>query len=371
MTAADGPLVWGLLGRNAGDNAQVRSLVEALGYRFVLKPLAFNRLSLAPNLVLGASRLSLAGRGQGEKLAPPWPNLVVCAGRRSVPAARWIRARSGGRARLVQLGRPQAPLRCFDLIVTTPQYGLPRRGNIVHNLLPFQPPAEVSDRAVAVWRRTLSPRPRPWIALLVGGAAWPFAFGPAEAGTLAARASRAAARRGGTLLVSTSPRTGPAATEALAADLEGSFILNDWRDPKADFYRSALRLADRFVVTGDSVSMMAEAIGTSRPVEIYDLPLLSASLACLTRLAETPALAGAAHLGLGLPPRDAGRVRDALIARGAAASFGDPDPAGAIDAARERRATVERIRSLVEGRAARVSSEAAGQAYRISREPSE
>ena len=348
MTAAGGPLVWGLLGRNAGDNAQVRQLVETLGYRFALKELVFNRLSRVSNMVLHASRLSL-DRAARSALAPPWPDLIVSAGRRSVPAARWVRARSGGHTRLVQLGRPRAPLHLFDLIVTTPQYGLPRRSNIVHYLLPFQRPAEIPDRAVTTWRQIFSPLPRPWIALLVGGPARPFAFGPAEATELAARASRAAARHGGTLLVSTSPRTGPAATDALAAGLEGSFILNDWRDPKADFYQSTLRIADRFVVTGDSVSMMAEAVGSGRPVEIYDLPLLSGPVARLARLAAAPGLAGAAHLGLGLPLRNAGRVRDALIARGAAAAFGEPDAADPAVVEREQRATVGRIRSLLEG----------------------
>ncbi len=346
MTDADGPLVWGLLGRNAGDNAQVRQLVEALGYRSALKNLAFSRLSLAPNIVLGAGRLSLAGT-ERHGLAPPWPELVVSAGRRAAPAARWIRTQAGGRTRLVQLGRPQAPLRFFDLIVTTPQYGLPKRENIVHNLLPFQRAAEAPEKPLAAWRESFSALPRPLIALLVGGPAWPFAFGPAEAKALGERAGRAAAESGGTLLVSTGPRTGPAATEALSAALAGSFALNDWRDPKPDFYQSALRLADRFVVTGDSVSMMAEAVRTGQPVEIYDLPRRTGPIADLARLAETPAFAAAAQLGFGLPLRDAGRVRDALIDRGLAAPFGAAAQPCAAVMDREMQDTLARVRALL------------------------
>ena len=58
-------------------------------------------------------------------LEPPWPDLVIGIGRRTVAVARWIRKQSGGRTQLVRLGHPRAPNRLFDLVITTRQYPVP------------------------------------------------------------------------------------------------------------------------------------------------------------------------------------------------------------------------------------------------------
>ena len=127
-----GPLIWVLLGRKAGDNTQVLALADALGLAYERKQISARRWELLPHLLLGAT---LAGidKGQSSPLVEPWPDLVISAGRRNEPVARWIRQRSGGLTRLVHLGRPWAPLDCWDLIVTTPQYFLPHSDNIFIN----------------------------------------------------------------------------------------------------------------------------------------------------------------------------------------------------------------------------------------------
>ena len=79
------------------------------------------------------------GAGRGE-LVRPWPDIVLGIGRRSVPAARWIRDRAGGRTRLVWLGRPRVALRHFDLVLASPQYAMPDAPNLVRLSLPWQAP---------------------------------------------------------------------------------------------------------------------------------------------------------------------------------------------------------------------------------------
>ncbi|MGH6875018.1 MAG: ELM1/GtrOC1 family putative glycosyltransferase, partial [Aestuariivirgaceae bacterium] len=78
---------------------------------------------------------------------------------------------------------------------------------------------------------------------------------------------------GGTLLAITSPRTGRAAEEALAAALKGHARCNFWSQARGQNpYPGYLALADRFIVTSDSVSMITEAILTKKPVSVYRLP---------------------------------------------------------------------------------------------------
>ena len=266
------PLIWVMEGVHAGDNAQVRILARALSSRRVSKKLSFNHLYSLPNLLLGASLRSLEPDVQAA-LTPPWPDLVIAVGRRSVPVVRWIRRQSHGKTRLVHLGRPRAPLRWFDLVVTTPQYGLPKRSNVLHNLLPVtEDVGQIDEPYLSFWKEQLVRLPRPWIMLSVGGSRWPFRLDATESQALARAASTRAAELGGSLLVTTSPRTGEAASHALQASIRGPALIHLWQQGAGNPYLAFLQFADRFIVTGDSVSMMTEACRRGRPTEIYQLP---------------------------------------------------------------------------------------------------
>ncbi|HED18676.1 MAG TPA: nucleoside-diphosphate sugar epimerase, partial [Gammaproteobacteria bacterium] len=169
-------MTWLLTGHKAGDNTQVTALADALGWPYTVKCFRYRPYELLTNRLLG---ITLAGLDQASssELSPPWPALVITAGRRNEPVARWIRRQSGGKTRLVHVGRPWAPLDCFDLIVTTPQYFLPDRHNILKNSLPLHGVTnECLDKAAAVWEPKLAHLPRPYIAVLIGGDSGPFVY---------------------------------------------------------------------------------------------------------------------------------------------------------------------------------------------------
>jgi mitochondrial fission protein ELM1 len=263
--------VWVLLGYRTGDNAQLLRLAEALGWPFEAKRIRYNRLNRCPNLLLGASKLTVDAR-HSDPLAPPWPDLVIGASRCAAPLARWIRKQSGGRSRLVHLLHAQAPLHYFDLVVTTPQYRLPERSNVLHNLLPLNAAqSEVLESSGAQWRGRLKHLPRPWIAVLVGGNTSSYRLDAFTARLLGQFTSRTARETGGSLLISSSPRTPPDAVDALLAAVQGPAYVYRWQPTNKDEnpYLAYLALADRFIVTADSASMLAEACSTGRPVELF------------------------------------------------------------------------------------------------------
>ena len=266
--------MWLLLGVKGGDNAQIFDLAKALGWPYEVKQLAFNPLHLVPSVLVRGTLANL-DREKSSPLAPPWPDMVISAGRRGVPVAKWIQESSGGRARLIHVGRPWAPLGWFDLIITTPQYGLPARPNVLHNTLPLHTlDGDASEHRLdtARWQHDLDGLPKPRIALLVGGDSPSYVIDPATAAKLGAEASAAARKCGGSLLITTSPRTSAEATDALEAAIDGPHYLHRWRQGTDNPYRAFLALADRFIVTGDSASMLAEACATGRPVSIYPVP---------------------------------------------------------------------------------------------------
>ena len=265
------PLVWCLLGRKAGDNAQVRALAAELGYPTQEKHIVAQPWELLVHL---GSRASLAGINatRSTALLPPWPELVITAGRRNEPVAHWIQRQSAGHSRLVHIGRPWAPLDSFDLIVTTPQYFLPRRHNILHNQLPLHRllPAELQQAGHAfgpLWQEL----PRPWIAVLVGGDSGRFVFTPAKARQLGLQCDRLAREHGGSLLISNSPRTPEGATDALLEEISVPHYCYRFGMDGNNPYAGLLALANVFVVTGESMSMLAEASSTNKPLLIFDV----------------------------------------------------------------------------------------------------
>ncbi len=340
-SAANPPRIWGLLGHRAGDNAQVDALADALagalGWPAEMKRLAWRPRRLGWTPRYGRMAPSLAPRAPASRaeIAPPWPDLVLSVGWRSVPVARWIGRESG--ARLVHIGRPRAPLVAFDLVLTTPQYGLPEAPNVVRLDGPL---TRLSRERLAAagdaWRARLEHLPRPWIALLVGGDAPPLRLTLAAAAELGTRANALARGLGGSLLVATGPRTGPAATDALLARLTVPMHSHVWGEPGENPYAGYLALADAFVVTADSISMAHEASLTGRPVHLFDLPRggawpLRAMQWLDRRLRAAGGPAGAAYLALvakgwTYPPRDPQAFHAALLEGGRAVRLGDPAP---------------------------------------------
>jgi mitochondrial fission protein ELM1 len=361
------PTVWVLLGKGIGGNGQMISLAKALQWPYEEKHLVFNRLNHCPNLLLGAAAISVDLR-RSSRLRPPWPDLVIAGSRRSAPVARWIKKQSGGRTRLVHLMHTQAPLAAFDLIVTTPQYRLPSRPNVLHNVGPLNQLDATRLRAEAArWTPRLADLPRPYTVLLVGGDSSSYALDPATAGRLGREVSAQVRLSGGTLLLSTSARTPAGAADALRAAVDCRAHVYRWRPDDAENpYSAFLALADRFIVTADSASLVAEACATGRPVELFDWPLRAAARRGVKgwlrrwgevrnrddRAASARLYDGLVYVGLIKPARDFGAFHRALEARGLVSRLGesaDGAPRVPLD---DMARALDRIRRLLADRTA-------------------
>jgi mitochondrial fission protein ELM1 len=361
---AKNPKVWVLLGQKGGDNAQIRNLAQLLEWPHAEKQLYFNEFSRRPNILLGPTLFSI--KESVPPLEPPWPDLLIAAGKRSVPAARWVKKRSGGRTKLVHMGRPWGPLDWFDLIVTTPQYRLPRRPNVIHNTLPIirHDPQRLREE-VEKWSERLSPLPRPWIALLAGGPSRPFTFDARTGESLGRAASSFAREHGGSLLVTAGRRCPPASFQALAGAVDCPSHVHDPHDPSQENpYFAYLSLADMFVVTCDSASMIAEACLMRKPVFVFDLPV---KYDRKMRTAEflrsillkgqdaTPGLGAGIYeflveYGLLTSTRDLRFYNDVLRQKGLIARFGEKGDfqASALSNRRELEIALAEIKSLLE-----------------------
>jgi len=326
------PLTWLLLGEKGGDNAQVQVVADALGWPCETKRLAMQERWRFGKPRVGAS-LAHVDLERSDALAPPWPDLVITIGRRLSSVALWIRERSPA-TKLVLIGRPRRLADHFALIVASAQYRMPAAPNVLRLELPLMRVDRAAvDAAAAAWRERLAALPRPITALLVGGPTKPVRFDAAVARDLARRAAALAA--GGTLYATTSRRTPPAIVDAIESALPAGSILYRWTPEARDNpYLALLGLADRFVATSDSVTMMVEVARLGRPLAIYVLPPLHGRL--LARFASR---------------RDLTAIPARLVERGLAVRLGDPLRPPADAPPDEVEAVAARIRSLVATRA--------------------
>jgi len=213
--------------------------------------------------------VDLAG---SDPLSAPWPDLVICSGRGAEAVAFWLK-RQNPALRIVFVGTPWAALSRFDLVITTPQYRLADAPNVLHNQLPVHDatPQRIAAEA-ARWEARLGALPRPFTAVLVGGSSGPYLFTPEAARRLGREASAIARAEGGSLLFTTSARTGEAATAALESAISVPSFFHRWQANASDNpFHALLGLASRIIVTADSISMMAEAISTAKPVLLFDI----------------------------------------------------------------------------------------------------
>jgi hypothetical protein len=256
----------------------------------------------------------------------------------------WIRQQSGGKTKLVQVGQSRVGFDCFDLVVANPQYHLPERTNILHLDLPLLYGNTTAIAAAATtWQPRFAALPRPWTALFVGGSTAPFILDAQVARHMMATIKQTMEHEGGSLLVTTSRRTARDVADVVEAGMPTDGFFYRWTpESQSNPYLGMLGLADRFIVTGESISMLVEVVRQGKPLAIYSLPthLKSAQLWCrhiLQRLffplAHNPLRPynwrerlgdHLVRLGLLEYRRDFSRFHQQLVQRGLAVYLGTP-----------------------------------------------
>ncbi len=336
------PKVWVLDHYKTGHHTQARDLAGALGWPFETVALPKKPAGAAAALI----RARITGSVPGFlPQARAWPDMVIGSGWLGGHVARFIGRASGGRTRVVTLGRRGGPAEeAEDVSIACRHYRLVHHPRRIETLLPTNR-GVIADLANAPATPGKGAKRR--LVALVGGASRSHAFGPATAEKLAAQLRALADPVEAEIFVVTSRRTGAEAERALRASLGGTDVVfhayseNPDRAPLLE----ALRTADAFVVTGESESMLAEAAATGRPVHIFPVPRrrpdpIDRLSAWVERRALTPVInrrgtpkpqEGINYIcnrlierGIVLPPRRVEALHEALIAEGLATGMEGP-----------------------------------------------
>jgi len=257
-------VAWALTTGEDGMRTQARGLARAVA------DIVVEKRAPRPSLLdwlpgQGAARLK-------SDLAPPWPDILISCGRRSVPYAAAIKRASLGRTVTVHVQDPRAYRDRFDLIVAMDHDKLaegPRVMKIATALHDITP--ATLQEAARVWRDRLGSLGRPLAGVAVGGDLRGRPFTLADAERLISGLKRLRQQTGIRLAITPSRRTPADVRARLAEAFRGDPGVYVWNFEGENPYRGILALSDRLVVTTDSVSMVSEAIATGHPVELLDL----------------------------------------------------------------------------------------------------
>jgi mitochondrial fission protein ELM1 len=258
-------VAWALTTGEAGMRTQARGLAQAVAQTVVEK--------IAPVMTplewvgarLGATPLP-------RDIKPPWPDIVISCGRRSVPLALRIKRASHGKSLTVHIQDPRSQYGEFDLIVAMTHDRLTENARVMkvatalHDITP-----DTLEAAARLWRALLEPLGRPLVGVAVGGDLRGRPFTKTDVARLLEGLRRLRLEVGGGVAITPSRRTPPFARALIAEAFHNDSRAYVW-DLKGDNpYKGILALADRIVVTTDSVSMVSEAVATGRPVDLLDL----------------------------------------------------------------------------------------------------
>ncbi len=252
---------WVLTNGMAGFETQVIGVAEALGLAPVVK-----RVAPTPPFKW------MAPWGPAQRQAdicPPWPDVLIASGRQSIPYARMIRKKSGGRTFTVILQDPRVSPANFDF-VWAPAHDRLTGPNVLSTPVS---PHRLTRKRLADEAARFAPQvahlPHPRVAVLIGGTNAVYQLSEEVAARLG-KDLAAIAEKGAGLMVTPSRRTGERQTEIISEALKGLPAIV-WDGTGANPYFGFLGLADAVIVTCDSVNMVGEAAFTGKPVHVIEL----------------------------------------------------------------------------------------------------
>lgn len=268
-------VIWAVSDGRAGLENQVLGIAEALQRR-VPASIVTKRLTIDPGVeklpswLWGNpfSRLT----DDSDKLTPPWPDVFIGCGRRTVPFAKALKQHCF----TVQTQDPRAKPENFGLVIPPMHDKLRGPG-----VMPIQgsPNRLTKERLKIEGTLLAASLPRdirfrdPYAAAIIGGPSKDFKWNSGvEDGILSSIA--AAIQAGYFVLATTSRRTPKAFAERLRYAFKPSkmWVWDGYEvGPIDNPYFGMLGMAERILVTEESANMITEAAFTGKPVHLMKL----------------------------------------------------------------------------------------------------
>ena len=264
------PVIWALLLPEAGFRSQVLGLAEAIDGKLVEKninlraPWSYLPSNLCPFPFLGLDPTL-------DQLTPPWPDVVIGCGRRTIPIALEIKRRSAGKTAAVYIQNPKASAPRFDLVVSMKHDGLSGLNVMIVDTAIHRVTSDKLAAAASEWKTRLGAFPHPLIGVILGGRNRSFRFTDAVADRAISNLRSLAQTTGASFIITPSRRTELHVVERFKDFARSMPNATLWDGTGDNPYFGMLALCDGLIVTEDSVSMVSEAIASGKPVATIPL----------------------------------------------------------------------------------------------------
>lgn len=270
--------IWGITDGSAGMVAQVKALADALNFssEFLEMPdgLEMKVISLKkpwgflPNICYDFLPAELIIK---NPFSPPYPDLVISCGRKAALVSVAIKEISP-QTKTIHIQDPQMASSNFDLVVAM-EHDKIIGDNVIktrfalHNITP-----EKLAEAKAKFTPIFEQYPKPHIAVLLGGTTNKYTLTNSRMVTVLRTLRDKLASTEGSLLITTSRRTGVENTAMLHKAFAGDNHVYIYDGIGDNPYLGLLACGDEIMISNDSVNMMSEAFATGKKVEILALP---------------------------------------------------------------------------------------------------
>jgi mitochondrial fission protein ELM1 len=208
---------------------------------------------------------------QRAEMKPPWPDIWIAAGRRSIPYSRLVKKLSGGRTLVVQTQNPKVALDSFDLVIPPEHDGVTGA-----NVLPILgPPVWFGQQRIADAQArftALKAATGQKVLVSIGGDSRNHKMTEANISAIEGALQRLAPGRSVWTTVSRrTPEQARVRLRRLVSTLPGAvFWENEERDGPNP-YVAFLSLCDAALVTCESANMIADPAFFGKPVYLLKL----------------------------------------------------------------------------------------------------
>lgn len=208
---------------------------------------------------------------EGDTLQEPWPDLIIAGGRGTVAPTAYIRKKSKGKTRVIQILDPKVDPSLFDAVIA-PDHDDLKGANVIHILGGLhRVTPNIIEEAVEKFKPLFAHLSLPIVSVLIGGSNKYYTFTEGEIDKIIQTLRSIALDHHKSLAITVSRRTPLEYFKRIEDGLKGTehYLFNNKGDNP---YFALLGVAEEILVTCDSVAMISEACSTGKPVYVYELP---------------------------------------------------------------------------------------------------
>jgi len=275
---------WVIANGTVGVLNQALGLAETLGISFTTK--TFIRkfpYSLIPISIVADLQSHLTE--DSDKMEPPWPDLLIASGSKSISIAQYIKKVSNNKTYIVYVQDPRISSDRFDLIFS--MYHDKIEGKNVYKA--DMSLHRVTEKKLKEEKKKFAPlfnsMKKPFNAIIIGGHTKRYKMNKNRCDDLFKKIKFIIEKNPGTALIAPSRRTPEYMINLLKeySEINNNIYVADLEN-KENPYLAIIALSDKIFVTNDSVSMVSEACAAGK--EVYILELLNMNHSKLVRFAN-------------------------------------------------------------------------------------